>query len=180
VPPLNYLMFDGHGDPNTAVLYRQAIEALYSLAYTLKFMSKGTYDRDFVVAPLEGLWWAADMSDFARGNKDNWSWTMMILQPDWITESHLQAAKSEVLMKRGLPGIECVRLETLHEGECVQILHLGPYDQEGPILMELHKTWLPSHGLHACGHHHEIYLNDPRRVEPAKLKTILRQPVKKT
>lgn len=178
VPPLSYLMFDGHGDPNTAPAYVQAIEALYSLSYTLKFMSKRAFDRDYVVGPLEGLWWSADMNDFTTRQKDKWSWTMMILQPDWITAGHLQAAKAEVLMKKGQPGIETARLAVLHEGRCAQILHVGPYDAEGPVLARLHKDWLPAHGLAEAGHHHEIYLSDPRKVEPAKLKTILRQPVK--
>ena len=179
VPPLSYLMFDGRGDPNTAPAYVQAIEALYSLSYTLKFMSKRAFDRDYVVGPLEGLWWAADMSSFTTRQKEKWSWTMMILQPEWVTAGHLQAAKAEVLMKKGLPGIEKVRLETLHEGLSAQILHIGPYDAEGPVLARLHQEWLPAHGLREHGHHHEIYLSDPRKAAPDKLKTILRQPVSK-
>ena len=179
VPALPYLMFDGRGDPNRAPEYQQAVEALYSLSYTLKFMSKRAFDRDYVVGPLEGLWWAEDMSVFTSRDKDAWSWTMMILQPEWITASHLQAAKAEVLMKKGLPGIETVRLETLDEGLCAQILHVGPYDAEGPVLARLHDDWLPAHGLTERGHHHEIYLGDPRKVAPDKLKTILRQPVSK-
>ena len=179
VPPLSYLMFDGYGDPNTAPAYQRAVEALYSLAYTLKFMSKRAFDRDYVVGPLEGLWWAADMTAFTAGRRAEWSWTMMILQPDWILPGHLAAAKAEVLMKKGLPGIESVRLETLAEGQCAQILHIGPYADEAPTLSRLHNEWLPAHGLAPTGHHHEIYLSDPRRVEPAKLKTLLRQPVRK-
>ena len=198
VPPLSYLMFDGQGDPNTAPAYVQAIEALYSLSYTLKFMSKRAFGRDYVVGPLEGLWWAQaqsdkvdttfrkdcatmkyDMAAFAERRKDDWSWTMMILQPDWITAEHVQAAKAEVLMKKGLPGIETTRLEVLEEGLCAQILHVGPYDAEGPALLRLHQDWLPAHGLLETGHHHEIYLSDPRKVAPEKLKTILRQPVKR-
>ena len=177
VPSLRYLMFDGRGDPNVAPEYRHAIEALYSLSYTLKFMSKRAFDRDYVVGPLEGLWWSDDMASFASGQKDKWSWTMMILQPDWITAEHLQAAKAEVLMKKGLPGVETTRLEVLDEGLCAQILHIGPYDAEGPVLARLHTEWLPTNGLRETGHHHEIYLSDPRKVAPEKLKTILRQPV---
>jgi len=179
VPPLGYLMFDGHGDPNTAPVYAQAIEALYSLSYTLKFMSKRCFGRDYVVAPLEGLWWAKDMTTFMSRRKDQWSWTMMILQPDWITAEHVRAAKGEVLMKKGLPGIEKTRLEMLEEGLCAQILHVGAYDDEGPVLKRLHDEWLPAQGLAETGYHHEIYLSDPRTVAPAKLKTILRQPVKR-
>ena len=179
VPRLTYLMFDGHGDPNISPLYAQAIEALYSLSYTLKFMSKRAFDRDYVVGPLEGLWWSDDMSSFTSRQKDKWSWTMMILQPDWITQAHLQAAKAEVLMKKGLPGVETARLENLDEGLCAQILHIGPYDAVGPVLARLHADWLPANALGENGHHHEIYLSDPRKVAPDKLKTILRQPVKR-
>eukprot|EP01042_Synura_sphagnicola_P013131 gene13131-16688_t len=178
VPPLSYLMFDGAGDPNAAPEYQQAIEALYSLSYTLKFMSKRAFDRDYVVGPLEGLWWSADMRAFVSRQKDKWSWTMMILQPDWITADHLASAKAEVLMKKGLPGIERARLAVLDEGTCVQILHIGPYNDEGPVLKRLHEDYLPAQGLVETGHHHEIYLSDPRKVAPEKLKTILRQPVK--
>ncbi|MBW8881183.1 MAG: GyrI-like domain-containing protein [Asticcacaulis sp.] len=179
VPPLSYLMFDGHGDPNTAPVYQQAVEALYSLSYTLKFMSKRAFDRDYVVGPLEGLWWAEDMAAFTARRKSDWSWTMMILQPDWILPAHLAAARAEVLMKKGLPGVEAVRLETLDEGLCAQILHIGSYDDETPTLQRLHAEWLPANGLVETGHHHEIYLSDPRKVEPAKLKTLLRQPVRR-
>ena len=178
VPPLPYLMFDGTGDPNTSSLYAQAIEALYSLSYTLKFMSKRAFDRDYVVGPLEGLWWSKDMSDFTTRRKDKWSWTMMILQPDWISDAHLAAAKAEVLMKKGLPGIEQARLAVLDEGLCAHILHVGSYDAEGPVLARLHSEWLPAQRLTENGQHHEIYLSDPRKVEAEKLKTILRQPVK--
>ena len=139
VPPLQYLMFDGKGDPNTAPEYQQAIEALYSLSYTLKFMSKRAFDRDYVVGPLEGLWWANDMKTFVTREKSKWSWTMMILQPDWIEKGHLCAALSEVVMKKGLPGLEKVRLEQLEEGWSAQILHIGAYDQEGPTFMRLHE-----------------------------------------
>lgn len=198
VPPLSYLMFDGHGNPNTSVDYAAALEALYSLSYTLKFMSKRCFGRDYVVAPLEGLWWAHaqsdkvdttfpkncapaeyDMTAFTAGRKDDWSWTMMILQPEWITTDHLQAAKGEVLMKKGRPGVEKARLETLEEGLSAQILHVGPYDDEGPALKRLHEQWLPANRLVETGHHHEIYLSDPRQVVPEKLKTILRQPVRR-
>ncbi|ESQ86411.1 GyrI-like domain-containing protein [Asticcacaulis benevestitus] len=179
VPSLHYLMFDGAGDPNTAPAYAQAIEALYSLSYTLKFMSKRAFDRDYVVGPLEGLWWARDMKTFVTRDKSKWSWTMMILQPDWIEKSHLCAALSEVVMKKGLPGLEKVRLERLDEGLSAQILHVGPYDDEGPVLQRLHEEWLPAQGLIETGKHHEIYLSDPRKTAPEKLKTILRQPVKK-
>lgn len=179
VPPLSYLMYDGAGDPNTAPEYKQAVEALYSLSYTLKFMSKRAFDRDYVVGPLEGLWWAEDMSTFVSRQKSKWSWTMMILQPDWITADHVRAALSEVMMKKGLPGVGKARLEVLDEGLSAQILHIGSYDDEGPTLKRLHEDWLPANGLKETGKHHEIYLGDPRKVAPEKLRTLLRQPVKR-
>ena len=179
VPPLTYLMYDGAGDPNTAPEYKQAVEALYSLSYTLKFMSKRAFDRDYVVGPLEGLWWADDMGTFTSREKSKWSWTMMILQPDWITEDHVRAALSEVMMKKGLPGVEQARLEVLDEGLSAQILHIGSYDDEGPTLKRLHEEWLPANGLRETGKHHEIYLGDPRKTAPEKLRTLLRQPVAK-
>ncbi len=179
VPPLQYLMIDGRGDPNTAPDYRQAVEALHALSYTLKFMSKRAFDRDYVVGPLEGLWWARDMKAFTARQKDKWSWTMMILQPDWIEKPHLCAALSEVVMKTGAPGLEKVRLEWLEEGLSAQILHVGPYDDEGPVLKRLHEDWLPAQGLLPTSKHHEIYLSDPRKVTPDKLRTILRQPVRR-
>jgi hypothetical protein len=178
VPPLSYLMVNGEGDPNTAPAYAAAVEALYALSYTLKFMSKNAFGRDYVVGPLEGLWWAKDMTAFTRRDKAAWSWTLMILQPDWITPEHLRAAKGEALMKKGLPGLEKARLETLEEGLCAQILHVGSYDDEGPILRRLHDDWLPAQGLKPAGRHHEIYLSDPRKVAPEKCKTLLRQPVR--
>lgn len=179
VPPLQYLMFDGKGDPNSAPEYPQAIEALYSLSYTLKFMSKRAFDRDYVVGPLEGLWWAKDMNSFITREKSKWSWTLMILQPDWIEKGHLCAALSEVVMKKGLPGLEKVRLERLEEGLSAQILHVGSYEDEGPTLKRLHEDWLPANGLVESGKHHEIYLSDPRKTEASKLRTILRQPVRR-
>lgn len=179
VPPLTYLMYDGAGDPNTAPEYKQAVEALYSLSYTLKFMSKRAFDRDYVVGPLEGLWWADDMGSFVTRQKAKWSWTMMILQPEWITADHVRAALSEVMMKKGLPGVEKARLEVLDEGLSAQILHIGSYDEEGPTLKRLHEEWLPANGLKETGKHHEIYLGDPRKVAPEKLRTLLRQPVKR-
>ena len=178
VPPLSYLMVDGEGDPNTAPAYAAAVEALYALSWTLKFMSKAAFGRDYVVGPLEGLWQARDMTAFTRRDKAAWSWTMMILQPDWIAPEHVRAARGEALMKKGLPGLEKARLETLEEGLCAQILHVGPYDAEGPALQRLHQAWLPAHGLKPRGRHHEIYLSDPRKVAPERCKTLLRQPVR--
>lgn len=178
VPELRYLAVDGKGDPNTSAAYAQAIEALYPVAYNLKFTSKKTLDRDFVVGPLEGLWRADDPAVFLARDKQSWEWTMLISQPPWITEDLVRTAIEEVAKKKALPALGSVRLHTVVEGLSVQILHVGSYDDETPTLDRLHNQYLPEHGLTFNGDHHEIYLSDARRTEPAKLKTILRQPVK--
>ena len=176
VPPLTYLMVDGTGDPNTAASYKAAVEWLYSVSYPLKFMSKKELGRDYAVMPLEGLWWAGDMSTFLSREKDKWSWTMMILQPDWISQEMVDAAVAKARGKLGDPP-GSLRLERLKEGLCVQTMHVGSYDDEGPVLAKLHDEYLPQNGLKETGRHHEIYLGDPRKTPPEKLKTILRQPV---
>ncbi|RZU65314.1 hypothetical protein EV379_1644 [Microterricola gilva] len=178
VPEMHYLAVDGHGDPNTAQAYADAIEALYGVSYTLKFESKNALGRDFVVGPLEALWRAADMMAFTSRDKDSWDWTAMIIQPEWITAEMVDAAIVTLRAKRPLAAIEKVRLMTLNEGGCVQILHIGSYDDEAPTLDRLHHEYLPAHNLDFNGDHHEIYLSDARRTDPAKLKTVLRQPVK--
>ncbi len=140
-------------------------------------MSKKELGRDYAVMPLEGLWWAEDMSTFLSREKDKWSWTMMILQPDWITRDMVDAAVAKARGKLGeMPA--SLRLETLEEGLCVQTMHIGSYDDEGPVLARLHGEYLPQNGLAEQGRHHEIYLGDPRKTAPEKLKTILRQPVR--
>jgi DNA-binding PadR family transcriptional regulator len=178
VPELRYIVIDGHGDPNTAPTYAAAVEALYAVAYALKFASKNTLGRDFVVGPLEGLWRAEDQTVFIARNKDSWEWTMMISQPEWITEDMVHTSVESVSTKKGIAAARDIRLRTLAEGTCVQILHIGSYDDETPTLERLHNSYLPDHGLTYNGDHHEIYLSDARRTAPAKLKTILRQPVK--
>ncbi|WP_435612589.1 GyrI-like domain-containing protein [Streptomyces sp. bgisy159] len=177
VPELRYLATEGSGDPNTSPAYRQAVEALYAVAYTLKFASKNELGRDFVVGPLEGLWWADDMDDFLARRKENWRWRLLINVPDWITAGLIDGARDSALSKKGLPAVRGVRSETLHEGTSAQVLHIGSYDDETPILTRLHHDYLPAHRLREAGLHHEIYLSDPRRTEPAALRTVLRQPV---
>ena len=178
VPPLRYLMVDGHGDPNTAPAYRHALTSLYPLAYTLKFLSKNELGRDYGVVPLEALWWADDLATFTTArDKSRWDWTLMILTPDWITDEHVEAARAKVAAKGEAPVVDRVRLEGLDEGLCVQTLHVGPYDDEAPVLADLHDRFVPEQGLRLVGKHHEIYLSDPRRTDPARLRTILRQPV---
>jgi hypothetical protein len=180
VPPMQYLMADGHGDPNTAQAYQEAVEALYAVAYKLKFMSKRQLGQDYVVPPLEGLWWAEDMDAFTVDrDKSAWDWTMMIMQPAWITPEMFAEALRQVEAAKGLPALPLLRLETYHEGPSVQILHLGSYEDEGPVLQRMHAEFIPQGGYEMAGKHHEIYLSDPRRVTPEKLRTVLRQPVRR-
>jgi hypothetical protein len=180
VPPLQYLMVDGHGDPNAGGDYADAIAALYPVAYKLKFASKQGLGRDYVVMPLEAQWWASDMDTFTRSrDKSQWDWTAMIMMPDWITPAMFEVAVATVGRRSPPASLDKVRLETLHEGLCVQTLHIGPYDDEAAILDELHNTYIPEAGLRMTGKHHEVYLSDARKVEPSRLRTILRQPVER-
>ncbi|WP_241842923.1 GyrI-like domain-containing protein [Agromyces albus] len=177
VPPMRYLAIDGHGDPNAAQDYADAVTALFSVAYAVKFRSKRELGRDFVVAPLEGMWRADDPEVFITRDKSAWSWTMLISQPDWINEEHVgRAIAADTKAPR--PALDRMRLERIYEGSAVQILHLGPYDAETATLERLHHEWMPAHGLTFNGDHHEIYLSDARRTPPEKLRTILRQPVR--
>ena len=184
VPPMRFLAVDGHGDPNTAASYREAVQALYGIAYTVKFASKRGLGRDFVVAPLEGLWWAQDPRAFAARQKRDWNWTMLIALPDWIDEDAISDAVAVVRAKAAKagdtpnPALDLLRLERVHEGTSAQILHVGSYDDESPTLARLHDEWMPQHGLTFNGPHHEVYLSDPGRTAPEKLKTVLRQPVR--
>lgn len=176
VPELPYLMVGGEGDPNTSQSYQDAVTALYTVSYALKFASK-RQGRDYVVGPLEGLWWADDPAVFVTRDKDRWHWTMMITQPGWVTGAMVAEAARSAAAKKDLAAAGRLRYERYAEGLSAQILHIGPYDDEGPVLARLHHEFLPANGLRFNGRHHEIYLSDPRRTEPAKLKTILRQPV---
>ncbi len=178
VPELRYLMIDGFGDPNTAPAYADALTTLYPVAYKLKFFSKTELGRDYVVMPLEALWWADDMSSFTEArDKSQWYWTAMIMVPDWITTDHFHQAVQVVSDGKGAPSLDQIRLESLDEGLVVQTLHLGFYDDEAPTLAALHHEFIPAQGLQMTGRHHEIYLSDPRRTAPERLRTILRQPV---
>jgi len=176
-PPISYLMVDGHGDPNTAPAYRLAVESLYATAFTIKFASKAN-GKDFVVPPLEGLWSAPDPESFIARRKDEWDWTLMIMVPDHVDEEIFLAARTKAREKLGaLP--ESLRLESLEEGLCLQALHVGGYDDEGPLLAHLHGEIMPSGGYGFAGRHHEVYLSDPRKTTPEKLKTLIRQPVRR-
>jgi hypothetical protein len=171
VPDMRYLMADGHGDPNSSPAFTAAVEALYPVAYKLKFASKRDLGRDYVVPPLEGLWWAEDMDAFTTArDKSQWDWTLMLMVPDWIDETMVTAAVEQAKAKD-------VRLQTLSEGRCVQTLHVGSFDDEAAVLARLHHEFIPGNGLRMAGTHHEIYLSDFRRVAPDRQRTILRQPV---
>ncbi|HOW92496.1 MAG TPA: GyrI-like domain-containing protein [Anaerolineaceae bacterium] len=178
VPPLIYIMVDGHGDPNTAPEYGEAIQTLYSLSYTLKFHMKKSLGMDYGVMGLEGLWWMPDMTRFKSAPKSEWDWTMMILQPDFITQAFFDEARQLVRAKGKAASVDNARLETYLEGPAVQIMYLGPYADEGPTIASLHQFAIDQ-GYSLQGKHHEIYLSDPRRVAPEKMKTIIRQPVLK-
>jgi hypothetical protein len=175
VPPLNFLMMDGHGDPNQSPAYQQTVEALYALSYALKFALK-KQGHDYVVSPLEGLWWMEDMAQFSLATKSLWDWTMMIMQPEPVTSPVAEQLRREVMQKKGLGALSRVRFEAYHEGLAVQILYYGAYADEGPTIARLHQ-FVQEQGYILGGKHHEIYLGDPRRTTPDKLKTVIRQPI---
>ncbi|WP_084078479.1 GyrI-like domain-containing protein [Demequina sp. NBRC 110057] len=178
VAPASFLMVDGSGDPNVSPAYADALAAIYPVAYALKFLSKRERDRDYVVPPLEALWWADDMRAFtAARDKTRWHWTVMVRVPDWLGPAEVKEAVRRTTAKSSPRLLDAVRLEVLDEGRCVQTLHVGPYDDEGPVLERMHGEVIPGLGLAMTGRHHEIYLSDPRRVAPERLRTILRQPV---
>lgn len=179
VPDTQYLMIDGDGDPNTytSPAFTEAIETLYPVAYKLKFASKNDLGRDYVVPPLEGLWWADDMDSFTEArDKSKWDWTLMLMVPDWIDQDMFAVAVEEASAKNP-PRLDDIRLEKLAEEHCVQTLHIGSFDDEADLLAELHHEFIPNEGLSPVGKHHEIYLSDFRKVAPKKQRTILRQPV---
>ncbi|MPQ96603.1 hypothetical protein GB931_01430 [Modestobacter sp. I12A-02628] len=177
VPDLSYLAVDGHGDPNTAG-YAAAVATLYPVAYAVKAAARAGLGRDHVVMPLEALWWADDMAAFTTArDKTRWHWTLLIAQPAWVTAGLVEAAVARRRAEGRGARLDDVRLLTLSEGRCVQALHVGPFDAEAELLRRIHEEFVPAHGLTLTGRHHEVYLSDARRVEPARLRTILRQPV---
>ena len=177
VPTLNCLMVDGQGDPNTSVDYRNAVEALFTLSWTIRFALKREGILDHKVMPLEGLWWTPDMADFSASDKDAWHWTSLIVQPNEVDETRLAQASAAAAEKKDLPALDAVRLERWTEGRAAQVLHVGPYAAEAPTIAALH-AFIAESGLELTGKHHEIYLGDPRRAAPEKLRTIIRQPVR--
>ncbi|MEO5832253.1 MAG: GyrI-like domain-containing protein [Nakamurella sp.] len=178
VPPMQYLMIDGHGDPNASPAFAEAVAAIYPVAYTLKFASRNDLGRDYVVMPLEALWSAPDMAVFTDArDKSRWDWTLMNMVPDWLNSEDFQAAVDAVAAKNCPAALDRLRLAVLDEGLCAQTLHVGPFDTEAAVLAELHDEFIPGHGLRMTGSHHEIYFSDFRRVPSSKLRTLLRQPV---
>jgi hypothetical protein len=177
VPEMNFLMIDGEGDPNTSQSFQDAIEVLYPLSYTVKFMIKrGNIGIDYGVLPLEGLWWADDMSSFSVENKDGWKWTLMIMQPELVTREMVQEAIDQVRIKKNPVSLPLVRFESFEEGEVAQIMHVGPFSEEGPTVEKVH-LFIEKNGRQRRGKHHEIYLSDIRRAAPENWKTIIRQPI---
>ena len=177
VPQMNFLMIDGEGDPNTSQSFQDAIDVLYPLSYAIKFMiKKGEVGIDYGVLPLEGLWWADDMSSFSIENKENWKWTLMIMQPELITKEMVEKSTEEVRNKKNPVAIPLVRFEFFKEGKAAQIMHIGPFSEEGPTVEKVH-SFIEDNGSQRVGKHHEIYLSDIRRAAPEKWKTIIRQPM---
>jgi hypothetical protein len=177
VPPLSFLMIDGVGDPNTSAEYAEAVEALFALSYALKFAArKGSLAIEYGVMPLEGLWWADDMSSFTSGDRSAWQWTMMIMQPDFITRQMVDENLSAVSQKKALPGLGRIRFEVFAEGAAAQLMHLGPFSEEGPTIQRVH-DFIEALGKRRSGKHHEIYLSDIRKAHPSNWKTVIRQPL---
>lgn len=177
IPPMHYFMIDGAGDPNSSQAYADAVEALFTVSYALKFIvKKGPLALDYGVMPLEGLWWSEDMADFVSGDKSGWKWTMMIMQPPCVTRDLVDQAIAQVRNKKKLAALPLLRYEALAEGRCAQLLHVGPFSDEGPTVAKVH-DFIAQRG-ELAGKHHEVYLSDIRRADPAKWKTIIRQPLR--
>lgn len=176
LPEMKFLMIDGQGDPNTSQEYQDAMETLFPVSYKTKFLSKKEKSQDYVVMPLEGLWWADNMEEFSIADKSSWKWTVMIRQPDFVGKSMIDMAMKELEKKKDIPSRSKLRLETFKEGETVQIMHIGPYGEaEAPAVNKLH-AYIENQGYQLRGKHHEIYISDMRRTKPEKLKTVIRQP----
>jgi hypothetical protein len=177
VPQMNFLMIDGRGDPNTSQEFQEAVEALFGVSYAAKFMvKKGETAIDYSVMPLEGLWWMDDMAEFSIERKHEWKWTAMIMQPEYVGADLLQAAMEQVEKKKNPAALSKLRFESYHEGESAQIMHIGPFAEEGLTIEKIHQ-FIEDNGYALSGKHHEIYLSDFRRAAPEKLKTVIRQPV---
>ncbi len=181
VPPMNFIMVDGTGDPRNEVEFQSRTEALYGLSYTLKFASKQQLGQDYGVMPLEGLWWVEAMLavDPTTSDRSTWKWTLMMMQPEFITRELYEAAVENLRRKKNPAQLDNCRFERYDEGRAAQVLHLGPYSAEKPNIDRVH-AYIAEHGGQPSGKHHEIYLGDPRKSAPEKLKTVIRQPFKST
>ncbi|GIG26290.1 GyrI-like domain-containing protein [Cellulomonas denverensis] len=178
VPPTTYLAVDGHGDPNSSAEYAAAVSALHTGGYGVRAAVKARTGSDFVVGPLSGLWSAEDPTAFATGTKGDWDWTMLIPLPDLVAEPDIESGLATAARKKPELPLDRVRPLSLDEGRCLQIMHVGSYDDEAPTLARLHEEVMPDRGLTWNGRHHEIYLGDHRRVAPEARRTVLRQPVR--
>lgn len=178
-PKMQFLMIDGQGNPNDSVVFQNAIQVLYAVAYGLKFSrKKAGLTPDFSVGTLEGLWWVKEGKEFAIGAKHDWVWTLMIWMPDFITKQDITQQLAVVKAKKPDLAFDTLRLESFNEGTCVQIMHVGPYSEE-EASVTLMDNYAQEHGYRQSGKHHEIYMGDPRRAAPDKLKTIIRHPITK-
>ncbi len=178
VPKMNFLMINGKGNPNTSIEYENAVETLYAVSYTIKFLiKKSELQTDYGVMPLEGLWWVDDMREFDINNKDNWKWAAMIMQPEIVTKKHIETAIEQVKKKKNLEALSKIEFAPFQEGKSAQTLYIGPFKDEGPIIKKIH-TFIAENKSSLRGKHHEIYLSDIRKAKPENWKTIIRQPVK--
>ncbi|GAA3963643.1 GyrI-like domain-containing protein [Streptomyces marokkonensis] len=181
VPAMNFLMADGEGSPNTSQLYKDVVQALYATSYAVRALAIDQLGRKHTVGPLEGLWWSDDLSAFTTSrDEDSWRWRLMIVQPEWITGELFEEGLKRAIDKKDPAAAHRVRFDAFHEGRSVQVLHIGRYDEEAPTIARMHDEYMPEHDLRPRGTHHEIYLSDARRTDPARLRTILRQPVEPT
>jgi len=186
VPPMVYVMVDGKGNPNTSTEYKSALEILYGISYSIKMskMSKTQPEGyfDYVVPPLEGLWWGEDgyFDGVNITDKDKLYWTSMIRQPEFVTKEVFETAKQALSKKKPELDLSLVRLVSFSEGLCAQIMHIGSYDDEPATIAILEKFITESgytNDISANRKHHEIYLSDPRKTAPEKLKTVIRHPI---
>jgi hypothetical protein len=176
VPAMNFLMIDGAGDPNTSPAFQEATEALFAVSYGLKFMiKKGEWRVDYGVMPLEGLWWADDMAQFSVEQKGDWQWTLLMMQPEYVTPELFAEAVEQVKKKKNPAALPLMRFEAYAEGQVAQIMHIGPFSAEGPTIAKVH-DFIAANGGKLSGKHHEIYLSDIRKAAPEKWKTVVRQP----
>ncbi|HME50844.1 MAG TPA: GyrI-like domain-containing protein [Candidatus Lokiarchaeia archaeon] len=177
VPEMKFFMIDGQGDPNTAQEFKDAIATLFPLSYGVKMPFKKNHpDLDYIVPPLEGLWFMEDMAAFSMASKDLWLWTLMMRVPDFVPDDEAISVIEKVMATKHPPAIDKVRFERYNEGKCMQIMYVGPFDAEPPAIQKMHE-WARENGFEIAGKHHEIYLSDLRRTAPEKLRTVLRQPI---